>query len=319
MCTNCLQDLNKTYAFRERCIQSYITKSTKTETYCDDTNQDNPTDLPEIEPTTTTKCNICDATFKNKYLLKRHIKNVHATAKPYKCDQCEGSFTSQVYLNAHKRYHNKERAYICSYCGKGFITTSDLNHHEKIHKETRNYACKQCPKAFKTSSDLYKHKMCVHGDKNQWKHVCKYCDKRFPLKINLDTHVKTHTGERNFTCRVCGRRFINNSVLNRHMETHVDFVPFKCEHCLQSYKHKKSLDVHLFRVHGIGSGEEAKERVKKYCHVCPKSYFDRNKLEKHLRTHTGERPFKCDDCGKGFVDKSYVKQHMKTAHNILQI
>lgn len=218
--------------------------------------------------------------------------------------------------NVHFRYHTGERSHICSFCGKGFITTSDLYHHEKIHANKRAYRCEICPKAFNTSSDLHKHKVCVHLDRSKWKFECTYCKRRFPLKTNLDTHTKTHTGEKNFACHLCDRKCINKSVLRRHIETHSNAVSFKCDLCLQRYKYQKSLDAHMAKIHGIGSMKVV-ERVKKYfCHLCPKGYYDNSKLQKHIRTHTGERPFRCPVCDKCFIDKSYVKQHVKLAHGL---
>ncbi|XP_017769194.1 PREDICTED: zinc finger protein 664 [Nicrophorus vespilloides] len=262
-------------------------------------------------------CETCGLEFSTKYLLNRHVKNVHATEKKHNCDVCGQKFASAVYLSAHKKYHSGNRPHICSFCGKGYITTSDLYHHEKIHANKRAYKCVECPKAFNTSSDLHKHKICVHIDRSEWKYVCSHCDRRFPLKINLDTHTKTHTGERNYACHLCERRCINRSVLLKHIESHSNVRSFKCEHCSQTYKYQKSLNIHLAKTHSIGDAK-IPERVKKYfCHICPKSYFANNKLQKHIRSHTGERPFSCDICDKKFIDKSYVKQHLKASHNVL--
>ncbi|CAH0549338.1 unnamed protein product [Brassicogethes aeneus] len=267
----------------------------------------------EVLKNETFLCSICGTCCKDKYLLKRHIKNVHAAEKNFKCTICERVFASSKYLRAHEKYHTGDRTHICTYCGKGYITAADLCNHEKIHTNKRAYKCEICPKAFNTSSDLYKHKICVHGDKSLWKYVCSYCTKRFPLKINLQTHIRTHTGERNFECHLCQRKFTSKSSLNRHIETHTNFNSFKCDICLQTYKYQKSLQAHLFKVHNIGTESEVKV-TKFICHICPKSYTENNKLEKHIRTHTGERPFSCTQCNKTFIDKSYVRQHVKIAH-----
>ncbi|KAF5283996.1 hypothetical protein FQR65_LT13630 [Abscondita terminalis] len=276
------------------------------------TQQDLIVKLEEVPNT----CGVCGMNFNTRYLAKRHMRNVHATEKKYQCDTCQQKFVSLVYLKAHKRYHSGERPHICSFCGKGFITGSDLYHHEKIHANKRAYKCDKCPKAFNTSSDLHKHKLCVHQDRNQWKYVCSFCNRRFPLKTNLDAHTKTHTGERNFACHLCSHRCVNRSVLLRHIKSHSNVRLFKCVMCNSEYKYQKSLDVHMKKAHDLGDAK-IPERVKKYfCHVCPKSYFTNDKLQKHIRTHTGERPFSCHVCEKKFIDKSYVKQHLRTAHNI---
>lgn len=58
--------------------------------------------------------------------------------------------------------------------------------------------------------------------------------------------------------------------------------------------------------------ENANTYTNRSCTICRKHFRDRSSLRTHMRSHTGERPYKCEICGKGFTQGGDVKIHKRT-------
>ena len=52
------------------------------------------------------------------------------------------------------------------------------------------------------------------------------------------------------------------------------------------------------------------------CLICKKSFKQKKSLKNHLKTHTGEVPFKCKLCDQGFAQKGNMKSHIQRRHGI---
>ncbi|CAH1641246.1 unnamed protein product [Spodoptera littoralis] len=52
------------------------------------------------------------------------------------------------------------------------------------------------------------------------------------------------------------------------------------------------------------------------CPVCEKKFATKGDVEKHVRTHTGERPYACDVCAKRFTQRGSLKSHKTSVHRI---
>ena len=74
-----------------------------------------------IHETETFECEICNKTFSQKWILKRHVSSVHENKNSFGYEICEKTFPDKGRLNRHVSFvHEKKKPFRCYICEKTF-------------------------------------------------------------------------------------------------------------------------------------------------------------------------------------------------------
>ncbi|XP_055316125.1 zinc finger protein OZF-like [Sitodiplosis mosellana] len=135
--------------------------------------------------------------------------------------------------------------------------------------------------------------------KKQKKHKCHVCNHLASKNSNLKIHLRIHTGEKPFQCDVCSKSFAQKSILNRHKKTHDSKPQFRCSKCYKRFEEESDNIDH----------EKLCSPQQFECDTCGYRTINKSHLKRHMRTHTGYKPFERSICFKSFTSNAYLQQH----------
>ncbi|XP_048482371.1 zinc finger protein 26 isoform X2 [Plutella xylostella] len=293
------------------------------------------------------ECDACERLFADEEELNRHVGDAHSEeAGQYTCDVCLYRFPDQTKLQQHMEAHyinykckncsfesrilaemqkhvdeshsillkapDVKEVAVCNRCKNEFISSAEL----KAHLATcRTYKCVDCDQTFPAGRAYHQHRQKHRLDPDGiYCEVCKIYYKATWYKKHLLTSLK-HVSRDSFKyeCEICHQKFPSSSRLKLHMfGYHKRLGPFPCELCPKSFFNRSRLTRHCASVHKIGPVFEKEKN--KMCETCGKGFSSNHQLANHLRTHTGERPWRCEECPAAFAQNGSFYMHMKRMH-----
>ncbi|XP_060567177.1 sal-like protein 3 isoform X2 [Ruditapes philippinarum] len=210
---------------------------------------------------------------------------IDGSSKSTTCNVCYKVFACRSALDIHYRSHTRERPYKCDLCDRSFTTRGNMKQHLLTHKlndgsENGDYESNNNNSCTPNQND----------------------------NESEDSDDSTESRE-------IHRREQSQSESQVIMKKDNFTPPEKSSSSVtpQSSSSSTSRSSGVYPSSDNTSPFISKNpTVKHQCLVCQKGFSSASALQIHIRTHTGDKPFKCNVCGKAFTTKGNLKVHMGT-------
>lgn len=108
---------------------------------------------------------------------------------------------------------------------------------------------------------------------------------------------------KNIRCKRCGEVSADGpGFVHHNLNVHNVFT---CQICYNTFTCRNNMKRHI-RLH---TGYKPYQ-----CSLCSESFTRKDDIKRHLIRHSYSKPFRCNLCGKGYMDRKTIKAHMRKEH-----
>ncbi|XP_030001596.1 zinc finger protein 709-like [Sphaeramia orbicularis] len=244
-------------------------------------------------------CPICiDKRFRDAHKLARHMRT-HTKEKPFVCPVCSITFSQSYHMTRHMRNQHGAGQHVCSTCGVTMGSLMELRNHKKTH----------VPKIL----------------------PCPFCQEKCANYEQFLDHIKTHgitkatrptRPERNEEAKTQETMELGNN--DNHEsddgseEGNIDADSENNE--VQTEESELKMENKDSEAKSNGHKKDKALKSKKKGHFCPicvgRRFRGPNKLARHMRSHTKEKPFSCPVCALTFSQSYHMTRHLRNQHGL---
>uniref|UniRef100_A0A2K6LWT9 E4F transcription factor 1 n=2 Tax=Rhinopithecus TaxID=542827 RepID=A0A2K6LWT9_RHIBE len=228
----------------------------------------------------------------------------------YVCALCHKTFKTGSILKAHMVTHSSRKDHECKLCGASFRTKGSLIRHHRRHTDERPYKCSKCGKSFRESGALTRHLKSLTP-----------CTEKIRFSVSKDVAVSKEDAPAGSGAGAATLGTVTSSVTGEPIETSPVI------HLVTDAKGTVIHEVHVqMQELPLGmktlapeppvsqelpcSSEGSRENL--LHQFCSRGFREKGSLVRHVRHHTGEKPFKCYRCGRGFAEHGTLNRHLRT-------
>uniref|UniRef100_A0A3Q3FEE6 Ras-responsive element-binding protein 1 n=1 Tax=Labrus bergylta TaxID=56723 RepID=A0A3Q3FEE6_9LABR len=233
-------------------------------------------------------------------------------------------------------YSNSVQKMTCPFCPRVFPWASSLQRHMLTHTDDDDcHSNKSLDLNFGKKLIDFKLSTSPDAQQQEYKHVCRVCNKSFRYATTLARHERAHLSEETPTPAPV-------EVTSQETEEATESTVAKPTEDKEEEKEEEQKETEMEEEEGgvmrggkseggeSGESEEEKEerseeeasepksleggrvdKRKKICKVCDKRFWSLQDLTRHTRSHTGERPYQCQTCERTFTLKHSLVRHQR--------